>query len=177
MMGFMNRVTQSFQDVEVYKTLYFSYVRSRLEYCSQVWAPTKQVYIKTIERVQRKFIKKLCFLKNVPYESTNYLQLCDDFRVKPLYARRNVADVLYFQKVLLQKVSCSYLISEIVLYAPERPLRHGHGKCLFFIKCRTCTRKDSYMPRVMSLLNKNDCIDPFIDSSIDLKRTLNAVFF
>ena len=131
MMGFINRITKSFHDVEVYKTLYFSYVRSRLEYCSQVWAPTKQVYIKSIERVQRKFVKKLCFLKNVPYEPTNYLQLCDNFRIKPLYARRNVADVMYFQKILLQKVSCSELIPEIRLYAPERPLRHGHGKCLF----------------------------------------------
>ena len=56
MLGFINRVTKPFSDATVLKTLYFSYVRSRLEYCSQVWAPTAQIYINTIERVQRKFI-------------------------------------------------------------------------------------------------------------------------
>ena len=63
------------------------------------------MYIKTTERVQRKFIKKVFFLKNAPYEPTNYRQLFDDFRVKPSYARRNDAGVLYFQEVLRQKVS------------------------------------------------------------------------
>ena len=73
MQGFINCVTKSFNDATVLQCLYFSYVRSCLEYGSQIWAPTAKTYIDTIERVQRKFIKKLCFVKRINYDSNNYL--------------------------------------------------------------------------------------------------------
>ena len=47
MLGFIKRVTKSFKDLHVLKTLYNSYIRSRLDYCSQVWSPsTKCAYHK-----------------------------------------------------------------------------------------------------------------------------------
>ena len=177
MLGFMNRVTKPFTDETVLRTLYFSYVRSRLEYCSQVWAPTAQIYVNTIERVQRKFIKKLCFLKNINYDTNDYLLNCDYFRIQPLSARRNVADIVFFNKILTQKINCSTLVSEILLYAPERPLRRNISRSTFYVKCRTCTRKESFMPRVMTLLNNHNCIDCFIESTAVLKRTAYTVFF
>ena len=177
MLGFTSRVTKSFTDPNVLRTLYFSYVRSRLEYCSQVWAPTSKDLIDKIERVQRKFVKKLCFMKRINYNKDNYLFYCDTFHIQPLSARRNVADIVYFNKILTQKINCSQLVSQILLHAPERPFRRNNHRPTFYVKCRICLRKESFMPRVMTLLNKYDCIDCFIESTNELKRTAFAVFF
>ena len=140
--------------------------------------PTAKTHIDTIERVQRKFIKKLCFIKRFNYDSNEYLLNCDNFRIQPLSARRNVADVVFFNKIVTQKINCTQLVSEIFLNAPERPLRRrNYYRATFYVKCRTCIRKESFMPRVMTLLNNNECIDPFIESIADLKRTAFTVFF
>jgi hypothetical protein len=56
MLGFVLRNSRSFKSVEVLKTLYFSLVRSGLEYA---WAPY-YIYMKAgLERVQRRFLKHL----------------------------------------------------------------------------------------------------------------------
>ena len=61
MLGFIIRLSQDFQDKDVLITLFSAYVRSKLEYCSLVWNPIYDCYIKSIESVQRKFLKFLIF--------------------------------------------------------------------------------------------------------------------
>ena len=53
--------------------------------------------------------------------SNDYLLHCEYFRIQPLSTRRNIADVVYFHKILAQKINCTQLVSENLLYAPERP--------------------------------------------------------
>lgn len=56
--------------------VYCTFVRSNLEYVSQVLNPRHNIYTERIERIQRKFIKYLCFKLNIAYNSNNYDNLC-----------------------------------------------------------------------------------------------------
>ncbi|KAH0811514.1 hypothetical protein GEV33_011277 [Tenebrio molitor] len=55
--GFVLRNGREFSDVDTLKLLYFTYVRSRLEYASIVWSPMYSIHIFSLERVQCRFLK------------------------------------------------------------------------------------------------------------------------
>ena len=56
-LGFIKRSLKAFKDPDVLFSLYNSYIRSKLEYCSFIWSPSAQTQIDKIERVQKKFLK------------------------------------------------------------------------------------------------------------------------
>ena len=53
MLDFIKRTSHGFTDKRTYSVLYNSLIRSRLDYCSQVWSPSGTTMITKIERVQR----------------------------------------------------------------------------------------------------------------------------
>ena len=69
MLGFVKRTMKPLRSVTVYKILYNAYIRSCLDYCSPVWSPNARYLIDKVERVQKRFLKHLCFIDNVKYDS------------------------------------------------------------------------------------------------------------
>ena len=161
MLGFINRTLRDFNDVDVLSTMYYAYVRSRLEYCSQVWAPTKQCLIDQIERVQRKYTRQLCFKSNIDYKVVGYNARCDIFKLQTLMGRRQVSDLVYLHKIINSKVNCSYVVGEVRIRAPERRQRHQNQKPLLAVDAKLCLRKDTFFPRVASIVNIYKEIDVF----------------
>jgi hypothetical protein len=75
--GFLFRSCNEFRSVKCLTTLYFSLVRSRLEYGSIIWSPYYVTYIKSIESVQRKFLKYLSFKEHNKVDRSSLLSgLC-----------------------------------------------------------------------------------------------------
>ena len=66
-LGFIFRTSKNFTYIRTFKTLFFSLIRSKLEYCCIVWCPYYQVTINRIESVQRIFLKYLFLLRNGHY--------------------------------------------------------------------------------------------------------------
>ena len=66
MLGFIRRSAFDTHEQRVCKLLYTSLVRSKLAYCSQVWAPQAVNLILDIERIQRRATK---FTLSLPYRS------------------------------------------------------------------------------------------------------------
>lgn len=64
MLGFIFRTTKHFTHPKSIIKLYYSYVRSRLDYCSSVWNPNYAKYIDEIERVQKKFTRMMYYRFN-----------------------------------------------------------------------------------------------------------------
>ena len=52
---------------QVMLSLYSSLVRSRLEYCCQVWDPYKVKHINALEQIQKIFTRKIDFVKDFDY--------------------------------------------------------------------------------------------------------------
>ena len=66
-LGFIMRGTQCFPRISTIKGLYFAFVRSKLEYCFQVWNPIYNKYVILIEYIQRKFARYCYFKFNKQY--------------------------------------------------------------------------------------------------------------
>lgn len=60
-LGFLLRITKVFKNTATKITLYNSSMRSGLEYCNVVWNPYYGVYVKRIERVQKRFLWHVSF--------------------------------------------------------------------------------------------------------------------
>lgn len=119
-LGFIMRSSVGFKKAKTLKILYCTFVRSILEYASQVWNPRYNKYIMRLERVQMKFIKFLCFRLHIPYNSDNYLQLCKQFHILPLSIRREISDTTFLLKIASAQIDCPDLISKIHLNVPSR---------------------------------------------------------
>lgn len=173
MLGFVKRFSRSFKDVGVMKTLYNSYVRSSLDYCSPVWSPCTTCMISKIERVQKLFVKYLCFKTGVTFSASRYEELSSHFQLTTLEKRREISDVLLFHKIINGKINCYYLTTAIHLNVPVRRTRHtvlfSCGK-----NCRILIRKNDFFPRVIRLTNKLDAIDFFHENCLSIKRKLTG---
>ncbi|MEL7308158.1 MAG: reverse transcriptase family protein, partial [Pseudomonadota bacterium] len=152
MLGFVKRTLKPIKCVTVHKVLYNAYIRSCLDYGSAVWSPNAQYLIDKLERVQRRFIKHLCFVGNVNYDRHDYIRLCNQFRLTTLEHRRKVNDLVLFHKVLHSYVDCPYLLSCIYFNLPVRRTRHTKALTTKK-KCRLLLRKCDFIPRTLATVN------------------------
>jgi hypothetical protein len=95
-----------------------AYVKPRLVYASQLWSPITQHSILTVERVQRRFTKKLNDLYDLPY--VQRLQLLDALL---LQVERHVADITLIHKCIHGKTG--YKPNEIGLNFSVNNSRSG----------------------------------------------------
>ena len=77
--------------IKAYKT----YVRPQLEYCSPIWCPYLQKEIKLIEKVQKKFTKRLPGLHDLSYE-----ERMKKTGLQTLESRRLYYDLILMYKIL-----------------------------------------------------------------------------
>lgn len=177
-LGFIMRLSKSFTKAKTIKILYCTYVRSHLEYASQIWNPCYHIYIDRIEAIQKRFIKYLCFRFKVPYYSSNYLDLCKKFHLLPLNKRRDIADYLYLLKLIHNNIDCSELLSKIFFNIPQKSPRFNPP---FRVpRASTKYRQNTYIvraSRTFNKLTKLHNIDPFLSSVPTARRTLSAPFF
>ena len=61
MLGFLKRNTKDFKDIGTFNSLYFSLVRSLIEYGSVVWSPNYQSHVDRVERIQKSYSRFVLF--------------------------------------------------------------------------------------------------------------------
>ena len=111
--GFIRRTCKDFRDLQCFKTLYYSLVRSRLEYASIVWNPYYKVDIISVENIQRRFVKFM-YLKThgeypIPGLDYNLLLRCTDD--VSLHFRRLLHGVKFTYNLLHNKIRCDPILS------------------------------------------------------------------
>ena len=110
------------RDVTLLTRAFTVYVRPILEYNCVVWSPHLKQDIEKIERVQRRYTKRLCGLSNISYsERLRRLQLCS------LEQRRLHFDLLMCYRIIFGLVKCVYLISS--RYTVHLRLSVIHSNC------------------------------------------------
>lgn len=104
LLSFIVRSSKHFKSIVALKALYYSFVRSLLEYASLVWNPSQQYNISILERIQKKFLKFLAFKIDgrYPEQGANYAELCSRFNVPSLASRRMLHSLLFLFKLFNQ---------------------------------------------------------------------------
>ena len=172
MIGFLRRVLKPFKDPDVFRTMFQSLVRTRLEYCSQIWAPSAKYLVEKLERVQKKYLQFMCYSLRISY-AVPYLSLCKSLNFQPLYLRRNVCDLLTFNKILINKIDCPALVGSVNFNVPRRRLR---STPCFTETCRLNVRKNSPLVRFHKLANATG-LDVFERNCYTFKKNARSFYF
>jgi len=91
------------KDINLLKREFIVYLRPIVEYCSVIWSPSLKKDIELIEKVQRRFTKRLPGLKHMSYnERLHYLGLSN------LELRRLHLDLIYCYKIVFGVVDLNF---------------------------------------------------------------------
>jgi len=124
MLGFLKRNCKHFNSLDTLKIIYFSYVRSQLEFASVVWSPYFIGHIKRIEAIQKSFTRYalikigFCSFENRP----DYLTRCRLLGIQTLAVRRHISEILFIHHILSKKINSSYLLD---LVRPREPISYN----------------------------------------------------
>lgn len=156
MLGFLFRVCKDFRNLHSLKTVYFSYVRSHLEYCCQIWNPSHNHHEILLEKIQRKFVRFLFFKNLVPDNVPNphnrithdysYTSCLDSLNMRPLAQRRRFFDADLIVKAFTNQINSTGFMGFIRF----PPSHHNLRKCNTFL---TSATKHSTLNRCMVNFN------------------------
>ena len=130
MLGFLKRNSVYFTNLKTILTLFKLLVLPHLEYCSPIWSPYTLTNINAIERVQRKFVKFLCFKFSIPYVHTNYSFYLSNLSIKTLYTRRHLNNLKLSHEAALGNSQLPQLNSIVQPHVPPRNTRFHLLYCL-----------------------------------------------
>lgn len=160
MYGFILRNCKSFTNINALKLLYFSYVRSKLEYCSIVWNPYYRYQAQSIENIQRKFLKYLSYKIDAVYpeQGIPYGHLLERHEVISLNMRRKTALLIFIHKIFNAKTDCGDLLAQFNIHIPRQTARYDN-----MFKCKTA-RTNLYLKSPMfTMCNIFNCISRHCD--------------
>jgi len=103
-LGFIMRLTKDFHSLESSKTLYCSPVRPMLEYGAIVWDPHNACDPLQLERVQRRFLRFVSYLLQIPHEPHVYTPVSSLLNLTSLAERRRIAGINFIKGLLCNKV-------------------------------------------------------------------------
>lgn len=120
-LGFIIRNSKHFSEQSTLKLLYYTFIRSKLEYASLVWNPIYNCQVTSIESVQRRFLKYLSYRLDgmYPLRGLAHDQLLSRFNEPSLATRRKVVAAKFLYNLLNNGVDCVSLVNRIVLHVPR----------------------------------------------------------
>ena len=135
------------KDVNLMKKAFLVYVRPILEYCSVVWNPYLICDINRLEKVQRKFTKKILY-KN---KGLSYDQRLEFLKIEKLETRRIHSDLILAYKVIRDKL---LPFEEFFEFTPKIGTRSIHDQKLYISKFRLDCRKYDFANRTARIWNE-----------------------
>lgn len=125
-LGFMKRICARFDDPYCLRNVYYSLVRSILEYASPIWNPGYAVHSDRIESIQKKFL--LYALRRLPwrrdsFELPSYESRCRLIQLESLHQRRVNASLFFLFDLLVGHIDTPDLLYVFGINVPSRSLR------------------------------------------------------
>lgn len=163
MYGFVMRSSTEFKRTSTYLYLYKTLIRSQLEYAVPIWNPFYQKYVVSIERVQRKFLRAMCYRCYGTKTYLSYSQLLDKYKLISLENRRKYLEANVLYDIVHNNFDAIDLTSKLCYSVPRTVhVRQVRARTLFALNsCRTNSGLRCPIHRMLESYNSN-----FID--IDL---------
>lgn len=108
MLGFIFRTSRDFKCPKTFLSLYFTLVRSQLEFCTICWSPQYFVYISRIENIQNRFLKHF-----------RYRFISFNLNLISLKNRRIMLDLSFLYKIINNLIDCPQLLTQISFKIPS----------------------------------------------------------
>lgn len=120
MLGFIIRNCRAFSNVLALKSLFFAFVRSKLEYGALIWYPLYECHKESLELVQRRFLKFLSLKVDghYPTPGTDQHVLLSRFGIQSLELRRIISSLTFLYNLLNNKIDCASLLSLLQFNVP-----------------------------------------------------------
>ena len=131
-------------DVDMLTRAYLVYVRPLLEVNSVIWSPHNKQDIDLIERVQRRFTKRLPGYSNYTYNERLTL-----LNLPSLELRRLRLDLIWCYKILFGLISID---SADLFEVRQATATRGHPYKLFKLQC-TINARSSFFTQRISLMS------------------------
>ena len=126
-LGFITRVSKDFKSTTVFKTLYKTYVRSKLDYASIIWHPQTKRTSQQLEMIQSRFLRILIYRETEVYPKFDiYKNLVYNFSLVTLEERRNQQLLLCLYKILHNRINVEMSRLDICLHVPDARTRRRH---------------------------------------------------
>jgi hypothetical protein len=148
-LNFILRVSKPFKRLKTLKILYFTYVRSCLEYASTVWNPQYLTYIDRIERIQNRFLRHLDYRTRRTFDDAR--RSASYHKIDTLENRRTITDTTYLYKIVNSMTDTTDLLTKIHFNVPIRQTRATPTFRL--PTCSTNYAQNSYIYRATSNYN------------------------
>lgn len=171
--GFIVRNSRDFMDVNTVKLLYYSLVRSKLEYAALVWYPGYQIHINNLENVQRRFLKLLAFKSDGIYPAIGFPQhdLLNRFSVASLKDRRFYISQIFLFNIIHNNIDCPEILHKLNFSIPRQ---NSRTMLDFYLPTpRTNVLKSSPLYTMCNNHNSYCMLDIFHCSINDIKSSLN----
>ena len=151
-LGFIKRSCIDFHNPNALKTLYFSFIRSILEYGSLIWTSASTNHLQSLDRVQNNFLRFIsfqCKINRIPH--SNYEGLLQYLNIKSLNTRRITCNLIFLFKLINNFIDCPELLELINFKYPSRLTR---TKQLFYID-NYKSRYLFFSPHALLMINGN----------------------
>lgn len=170
-LGFVIRNSKKFNNLEVLFCLFYSLVRSKLEYACVVWAPHDKIHKVQLEKIQRIFLKHAVFRTENKYPAPHVSQtvLLEKLGIDSLSKRRFKHSLIFLFKIINSQTGCSGLLEKIPINV------FGRAVCvqniLYMPNPRINVFKYSPLYRMCSNYNRvADRLDIFSCKLADIKK-------
>ena len=177
LLGFILRNCKSFTNLEALKLLYYSYVRSKLEYGAIIWNPHYQIHKTSVEQIQRKFLKFMTFKSTgqYPERGVNNSTLLSTFNFKSLEFRRICYFLVFLFKLMHNKIDSPEMLVQLNIHVPR--LHSRQNNMFYSERANTNVMLKSPIYCMCNYYNKiNELCDLNVCSQKELIKCAKQVF-
>ena len=156
------------RDVNSLVRAFTTYVRPRLEYCSVAWNPALKKDIESLEKVQRRFTKRLPGLQHL-----TYCRRLSRLYLESLELRRLHFDLVFTYKMVFGLIDVN--LSDFFKLRSDNRNR-GHQYKLFLPGCSSSARHNFFTYRSAKMWNDLPSDSTDFSSLSSFKRCLTSTF-
>lgn len=176
-LGFLFRSGSFLKKISTFKLLYFSLIRSNIEFGFIIWHPYHLYLTEMIEQIQIKFLRFLYYkIFGVYTFLVPYSELLTLFEMDRLRDRRNIGLLLFLYKLINGGVDCGEMLARLGFLVPRPASRARSLFSLHF--SHTTLGSNSPVNSMMRLYNAMpDNIDILSSSLASFTRDIRHVTF
>jgi hypothetical protein len=162
------------RNIDILRKAFITYVRPIMDYASSVWNPCLWKHINALEKVQRKFSKRIPKLRHLPYDERLAVLNLDTLEL-----RRLKADIILYFKIINNKTPWSP-DQYFNMFVPARETRFTADIHRFHIsapECGVMVYENDFFQRCISCWNLLPADVVHSNSVLSFKSKLAQVDF